>query len=316
MNIVLIAEESAGIQTLRALRDTEHRIVAILASPLRGGSPGASVLLAATRLGLPVWPADLVKNAALAMRLKAEQVDIILNVHSLYIIHDEILRAPSVGAFNLHPGPLPRYAGLNAVSWAIYRGETFHGVTLHGMSPDIDAGPIVYQSLFPIREEDTALSLTVKCVNEGVLLIRRLLDTVAKGSPLSLTPQNLNEREYFGRQVPEKGRLAWDWPATKILNFVRACDYFPFRSPWGHPLTHVGTTEVGIVKAGRTEMPCNVKPGTVGDNTERGVLVASGDEWVLVKKLKIGKRYLPAKEVMQKGQHLEKPPIGIEQYSN
>jgi methionyl-tRNA formyltransferase len=313
MNVVLIAEESAGIQTLRTLCETEHRIVAVLASPLQRSSSGASVFLAASRLGVPVWPADLVKNADLAERLQAEQVDIIFNVHSLHIIHDEILRAPSVGAFNLHPGPLPKYAGLNAVSWAIYRGETLHGVTLHKMSPEIDAGPIVYQSLFPIREEDTALSLNVKCVNEGLFLLRRALDEVAKGSPLPLIPQDLNEREYFGRQVPENGRLTWDWPATKILNFVRACDYFPFRSPWGHPSIELERTDIGIVKASRTGRPCNAMPGTVGDGREQGALVASGDEWVFVTKVKVGKNYFPAHKILHAGQYLGKARIPIEQ---
>jgi methionyl-tRNA formyltransferase len=312
MNIVLVAEESAGIQTLRALCQTEHRIVAVLASPSKRSLSGANVFLAASRLGLPVWPVDLVKDAALAERLRAEQVDLILNVHSLHIIHDEILRAPSLGAFNLHPGPLPRYAGLNAVSWAIYRGESLHGVTLHKMSPEIDAGPIVYQSPFPICEEDTALSLSAKCVNEGLLLIQKLLHVVAKGTPLPLTPQNLNEREYFGRQVPENGRLTWDLPSTQILNFVRACDFFPFHSPWGYPITELGTTNVGIVKARRTGIQCKATPGTVGDSSEQGASVASGDEWILVTKIKVGEGYLSANKILHSGQYLGKARLLIE----
>src|SRR3974390_2318198 len=110
MNIVLIAEESAGIQALATLSDTNHCIVAVLASPMKSRVPRASVFLAAKKCGLPVWPAELVKDASFAERLRAERVDLILNVHSLYLIHDEVLRAPLIGAFNLHPGPLPRYA--------------------------------------------------------------------------------------------------------------------------------------------------------------------------------------------------------------
>jgi len=68
-------------------------------------------------------------------------VDLLLNIHSLYVTAREILQTPKIGCFNLHPFPLLRYAGLNPVCWALYDGETTHGVTLHGMTAEIDAGP-------------------------------------------------------------------------------------------------------------------------------------------------------------------------------
>jgi methionyl-tRNA formyltransferase len=305
MNIVLIAEESAGIQALAALSETDHRVVAVLASALKSRVPRASVFLAAKKCGLPVWPAELVKEPSLAERLRAEQVDIILNVHSLYLIHDEILRAPLIGAFNLHPGPLPRYAGLNAVSWAIYQGETIHGVTLHKMVPEVDAGPIVYQALFPITGDDTALSLSAKCVQHGLNLVRKLLDVAGQDpSRLSITQQNLSAREYYGRSAPNKGCLSWDWPAAKIVNFVRACDYFPFHSPWGHPSAEWEHGNINILKAARTGMTCGTEPGTVGEITGPTAVVAGADEWVAVQKVKVGKVSLAASEVLRTGQQL------------
>ena len=70
-------------------------------------------------------------------------MDLILNVHSLHLIRKEILDLPRLGSFNFHPGPLPRYAGLNSVCWALYRGETKHGVTLRSwwriMTPGLSA---------------------------------------------------------------------------------------------------------------------------------------------------------------------------------
>jgi methionyl-tRNA formyltransferase len=305
MNIVLIAEESAGIQALSTLLDTEHRIVAVLASPLKSRFPRASVFLAAKKYGLPAWPAQLVKDASLAERLRAEGVDIILNVHSLYLIHDEVLRAPLIGAFNLHPGPLPRYAGLNAVSWAIYQGESVHGVTLHKMVPDIDAGPIVYQILFPIDCDDSALSLSTKCVEHGLNLLRKFLDVAAE-DPLRipLVQQNFSERGYYGKGVPNNGCLWWDRPAARIVNFVRACDYFPFRSPWGYPSTEWAGGNLTIMKAARTGMACGAAPGTVGEIKASAALVAAADEWVAVRKVKIGTASMAANEVLQTGQQL------------
>jgi len=305
MNILLIGEESAGIQMLHEIERSGHRVIAVMASPGRVAASGASLWDAAAKLGLPTWPAQLVKDPLLAERMRAEEVDLLLNVHSLYVIHGTVLGAPRIGAFNLHPGPLPRYAGLNAVSWAIYQGERSHGVTVHWMAPEIDAGPIAYQSLFPIDENDTALSLAARCVREGLPLMMRLLDVAAKHpAEIPAVPQDIEKREYFPAGVPEGGRLSWQWPAQKIVDFVRACDYFPFRSPWGHPRTSMGTQELAVVKARRTRLAADSPPGTVGESTGEGVKVASSDEWLLVTKLKIGKESIHPAQVLKGGEKL------------
>ncbi|MGA8492256.1 MAG: formyltransferase family protein [Terriglobales bacterium] len=305
MNVVLAAEESAGLQMLRALAASSHRLVAVLAAPPKAGFAGASAWNVARNLGFETWPAELVKDPELAGRLRSAQVDILLNVHSLYVINREVLAAPRLGAYNLHPGPLPRYAGLNAVSWALYRGEPTHGVTIHKIDPEIDAGPIVYQTIFPIADDETALSLSFKCVNEGVALMLRLLEVAgADPAKIPLLAQDPGGREYFGREVPEQGRLSWSWPASRIVNFVRACDYYPFSSPWGHPRTRFGVQEIALVKAGLTGQSSSVPPGTVGESVASGIQVACQDEWVLVAKLLVEGKYVAARELLSPGDRL------------
>ena len=305
MNVVLAAEESAGLQMLRALTRSDHRLVAVLAAPPKPGVPAASVWKVAQDLGFETWPAALVKDPSLARRLDSEGVDIFLNVHSLYIIDDQVLQAPRLGAYNLHPGPLPHYAGLNAVSWAIFRGERTHGVTVHRIDPGIDTGPIVYQENVSIEDEDTALSLSFKCVGRGIPLMLRLLDAAASDpAKIPLLPQDLKLRESFGREVPEQGRVCWSWPAQKVVNFVRACDYFPFSSPWGHPRTRKDVQEFALAKARRTRLSSDALPGTVGNCTEEGVLVACQDEWILVSKLHLNSKYVPANRILRSGDRL------------
>jgi len=290
---------------LRVLARGNHRVVAVLATPPQGDIPASSAWNVAQQLGYETLPGERLKDPALAEQLRSRDADILLNVHSLYLIHEKVLAAPKLGAFNLHPGPLPRYAGLNPVSWAIFHGEKHHGVTVHRMDPGVDSGPIVYQSWFPIEDDATALSLSLKCVREGMELAVRLLQAAESGAEsIPLTPQDLSKREYFGREVPEGGKLCWTWPARKVINFVRACDYLPFSSPWGHPRTCLGVQEFALVKASRTGRQCEASPGTVGDCDDSGVFVACNDEWILASKLRIGKQYLPAAEVLRSGDKL------------
>jgi UDP-4-amino-4-deoxy-L-arabinose formyltransferase/UDP-glucuronic acid dehydrogenase (UDP-4-keto-hexauronic acid decarboxylating) len=183
------------------------------------------------------------------------------------------------------------------------------------MEPGIDTGPIVYQELFDIDDADTGLRLSARCIRSGIALVLRLMETVsADPAAIPLTPQDLTKREYFGHEVPYEGRLIWSLPAREIVNFVRACDFFPFPSPWGHPqtilMTMSGEKEIGVVKACLTGERCDRLPGTVGEFVGPGVKIACGDEWIIVNKLKVEGRYVNSADVLKPGSRLLEPPHG------
>jgi methionyl-tRNA formyltransferase len=311
LRIVLIGEESAGLQLLKAIAGTDHQIVAVMTSSASNGANGSTPLaIFAQNMGYPIWPPKLVKDPEFAQKANAAQIDIILNVHSLYIIHEKVLQAALIGAFNTHPGPLPRYAGLNTVSWAIYQGENTYGATVHWMVPKIDAGDIAYQSMFPIHENDTPLSLTHKCVRAIIPLVFRLLETASVNSDaIPKIQQELSTRQYFGRKIPEGGCLSWLRPACKIVDFVRACDYCPYPSPWGHPKALWADREIAIIKAARTHIRSQCLPGTVGRSDDGGVFVASADEWVSVRQLKIDGQYVRPQAILKPGDRLHSRPV-------
>jgi methionyl-tRNA formyltransferase len=304
MNVVLVADAAAGMRALQVLARSGVRIVAVVARQPRPGPP-ASVWDLSRRLGYRTWPVEWVKDPSLAERIRHCRVDILLNVHSLFLIHKDVLEAPRLGSFNLHPGPLPRYAGLNSVSWAIYRGEREHGVTLHRMEPTIDAGPIVYQEIVSIACDDSGLSLTSKCINAGIPLISRLIETASRApADIPSIPQDLSNREYFGREIPHNGNLSWARPARQVIDFIRACDYLPFSSPWGLPRTRQGTSILGVAKAIPTGRLADQPPGTVGEASDDAVEVACADEWMLLRHAQLGGRLAPATEVLKKGDQL------------
>jgi methionyl-tRNA formyltransferase len=303
LNVVLVAEEAAGAQAFRNLTRTDHHLVALLTSAT---GAGGSVTSLAKRLEVPVLPSDLVRDASTADWLEREEVDVLLNVHSLFRIHSAVVAAPRIGSFNLHPGPLPEYSGLNAPSWAIYNGETSHAVTLHWMDAEIDTGPIVYSSSFEITDRDTGLSVSATAAREGLPLVARLLDD-ASGDPawIPTTPQDLTRRRYYGREVPDDGRIRWSHSARQLVDFVRACDYLPFVSPWGHPVARLHGEELEILKASRTYEPSDAKPGTVGSHDEEGsVCVATGDEWIRLHRVRVDDDVTDADTVLTVGDRL------------
>jgi methionyl-tRNA formyltransferase len=306
MNILLVGEESAAIRTLLHLRESGHRVVGVISSPKPKYGGPVTLRMAAAKMGYCTWEPESVKDPFFAQQLRLDKVDVLLNIHSLHIINPEVLRAPTIGCFNLHPGPLPRYAGLNPVCWALYFGEENHGVTLHRMTAEIDAGPIAYQSTFPLTEVDTGLSVSLRCVSEGLRLVGLLLKALSE-DPASLPqiPQDLTQREYFSRQVPHQGRVIWSLGAKDVVNFVRACDFHPFLSPWGHPRTHKGHLEIQIVKARRARVRTDAPPGMVGYLDSATPVAACGDEWIFLDKVKVYDKLLNAAEVLDSNECLE-----------
>jgi methionyl-tRNA formyltransferase len=300
VKVLLVAEESAGIQVLRALAASPHELVAVMtAPPTRGG--GATVGGVADQLGARIEPSERVRDAETAAWIREHEVDLLLNVHSLYLIAGEVVAAPEIGSFNLHPGPLPEYAGLNTPSWAIYNGEREHGVTVHWMEPGVDTGDIAYESRFELTESDTGLSVSARCVREGVPLIERLLETAAEDpEAIPRRRQDLSRRRYYKRaDVPDEGRIEWTRPAKRIVDLVRASDYFPFASPWGIPTTTLAGLELSVLKASRTGDAADAPPGTVAEPRDGGVPVAAADEWVLVERAQLGtNKPVPAAEVL------------------
>ena len=119
-------------------------------------------------------------DPAFAGWLEENAVDLLINVHALHIIRSDVLSALSIGGFNLHPGPLPRYAGLNVPSLAVMNGETRHAVTLHRIEAGIDTGAIAYQAEFDLALDATGLSCSLQCVRLGVPLIGELLSAALK----------------------------------------------------------------------------------------------------------------------------------------
>lgn len=298
MNTLLVAEESAGLQTLRMLLEIGHPVVAVLTSDAPS-SRTATVGDLARRSGVKVLYSELVRDGAFAEWIANYDIDLLLNIHSLFVIHGDVVAAPTIGSFNLHPGPLPHYAGLDAPSWAIYNGELTHAVTLHWMDPGIDTGPVAYTEDFPIEAEETGLSLSVKCIRLALPLVRSLLEQ-AEQDPggIPIHPQDLRRRRYYGRKPPQEGKIEWGRPAQEIVRFVRASDFAPFHSPWGHPISTAGERSFRLAKAALTARPTSEQPGTVSEWDGKGVYVAAADEWVGVLRLEMDGKYEHAADIL------------------
>ena len=63
---------------------------------------------------------------------------------------------------NIHPSLLPAYKGLNTYQRALDNGETHHGVSIHLVTAELDAGPIILQASYAIEAGDSIEDLQAR----------------------------------------------------------------------------------------------------------------------------------------------------------
>ena len=66
---------------------------------------------------------------------------------------------------NIHPSLLPAYKGLDTHTRALAAGETRHGCTVHFVTPELDAGPVLAQAEVPVLAGDTAATLAARVLD-------------------------------------------------------------------------------------------------------------------------------------------------------
>jgi len=286
LRLVLVAEEAAGAGILKGLLDSPHEVVTLL----HGGAGDAAARTPLSRLAseadIPTAPARLVRDPSFAERIVRDSVDLLINANALEIAVDEVLSAPSIGSFNLHPGPLPEYAGLNTVGWALYEGSSEYGVTLHWMEAGIDTGPIAFENRFRIDPKATALTLSAECTRRGVPLVFDLLDAASRGvGDIPVVAQDLSRRRYYSsRDVPSQGKISWEESGGDLLRLARAFDYGPFPCPWGRLQATISGVDVelaGLSSTGEPRLP-SVSPGESKLGNDGALWVACRDEWLAV----------------------------------
>ncbi|MFQ5419923.1 MAG: formyltransferase family protein, partial [Anaerolineae bacterium] len=287
-NSFIMGEESLLIQTSQILLDKGHKVEGIisLALPIREWALAHDI---------PV----IDPQADLAVVLGQRPFDYFFSITNLAIIPDAVLALPRRGAINFHDGPLPRYAGLYATTWALMNGEKEHGITWHTMTAAVDKGEILKQKLFPIAADETAFTLNVKCYQAGIETFAELVDELAAGTNQPL-PQDLSAQTYFGKHHRPEGTAVLDFnqPAEQIAAVVRALDFGAYENPVALPKIW---SEKGVFVVRETAVrpqTAYVQPGTILHADDTGVVIAARQGSLHIGKLQtLAGETTPAAEV-------------------
>jgi phosphoribosylglycinamide formyltransferase 1 len=161
MRVGVLASGTGSI--LRAMLDRDLPVVLVLADRPCGAleiareAGIAAVLVERTDFGATFDRVAYTKEVVTA--LEADAVDLVAIAGFGTILAEPFVDAFGGRAVNTHPALLPAFKGWHAVRDALAAGVKVTGCTVHLVTEEVDAGPILAQEAVPVLEDDTEETL-------------------------------------------------------------------------------------------------------------------------------------------------------------
>ena len=105
-------------------------------------------------------------DQALANELRRRGVTLVCLAGFMRLVGAPLLDAFPNAILNVHPSLLPAFPGVDAQRQALEHGVKIAGATVHLVTTDLDAGPIVLQASVSVREDDTPETLAARILIE------------------------------------------------------------------------------------------------------------------------------------------------------
>ena len=113
---------------------------------------------------------------ALADTLLSEKIDLVVLAGFLTIIDEQMYEAFPNRIINVHPALIPSFSGkgfygLHVHEAALEKGVKVSGATVHIVTPECDAGPIILQKAVAVMQDDTPETLQKRIMVEAEWVI-------------------------------------------------------------------------------------------------------------------------------------------------
>lgn len=245
MKAIVFAYHDIGCVGLKALEKAGFDIQAVFTHT---DDPNenhfySSVARLSADMELPVFAPENVNHPLWIERIREMKPDVIFSFYYRDMLSEELLAIAPKGAFNLHGSLLPKYRGRAPINWALLKGESETGVTLHKMVAKADAGDIIAQEKVAITDTDTSLTLHAKVREAAEVLLNKTLPLIEAGSYKSVA-QDESQATYFGRRTAEDGLINWNNSAKEVNCLVRAVT-----EPYPGAFTYLGARKMVIWRA-------------------------------------------------------------------
>lgn len=185
---ILISGGGSNMLALLRAMTGDHPARAVLVA---SNDPGAGGLAKARAQGIPTAAVDhrgfgrdrAAFEAELLKPILAAEPDILCLAGFMRVLTPDFVRRFEGRMLNIHPSLLPKYPGLHTHARALEAGDAEAGCTVHEVTAELDAGPILGQALVPILAGDTPETLAARVLVQEHRLYPAVLRRFAGGDP-------------------------------------------------------------------------------------------------------------------------------------
>lgn len=183
---ILISGGGSNMVKLVESMGADHPACPVL---VLSNDPAATGLDRARALGVPVAAVDHRPfgkdragfEAALLQPLLAAEPDIVCLAGFMRVLTPAFVARFAGRMLNIHPSLLPNYPGLHTHQRALDAGDTQAGCTVHEVTADLDAGPMLGQARVPVLPGDSADTLAARVLAMEHRLYPAVLRRFASG---------------------------------------------------------------------------------------------------------------------------------------
>lgn len=289
MRIVVHGQQAFGKAVLEKLLERGENVVAVCCAPTKEGRPEDPLAELAREKGLPLHQPTSWKTPEALHLMQSFDADLCMMAYVLLFVPQPVLDAPRLGTFQYHPSLLPLHRGPSSINWPIAMGKTRTGLSIFWPNEGLDEGPILLQKTVEIGPDETLGDVYFKKLFPlGVDAMMESLDLVKAGIILKHT-QDLSAGSYESWFKKELAQIDWTKPSSQIYALIRAAN--PAPGAW----TTVNGNKVDIFDSAMQDAGSG-KPGEILSISEDGLLVASGQGAVLIKRVRTGRDKVMASE--------------------
>ncbi|WP_286240665.1 methionyl-tRNA formyltransferase [Neptuniibacter halophilus] len=308
LRIVFAGTPDFAAESLRALLDSEHQVIAVYTQPDKKGKrknqlaprPVKDLALAHD---IPVHQPHSLKDEAEQQVLANLEADIMVVVAYGILLPKAVLDTPRLGCINVHGSLLPRWRGAAPVERAMLAGDTETGVTIMQMDEGLDTGAMLHKVYTPVSTSDTAASLFSRLAEIGAEALITTLKQLQLGSARA-EAQDDSLATYAHKLDKQEGVIDWNAPASEIDLKIRAL------SPRVAVTFKLGEETVKLLAAEPVQQQGT--PGELLPADKRSIIVACGEGALRITQLQLpGKKPMDAAAVLNSKREQFAPGLSL-----
>ena len=169
--VVLVSGRGSNLQSILDRARAGELPVEI--SAVISNNPDAEGLKRARAAGVPAhvvnhrdYPTRADFERALMECIDSHHPRLVVLAGFMRVLGDAFIAHYAGRLINIHPSLLPEFPGLDTHARALRSGAGGHGASVHFVTRDVDAGPVIIQAAVPVQPEDTPETLAARVLQE------------------------------------------------------------------------------------------------------------------------------------------------------